>query len=308
MKGNVLITGGTGLIGSRLTQILRQKGYQVSYLSRSKGDGEVKKYLWNIEKQVLEEEAISTADYIINLAGEDILQKKWSKEFKKEIVKSRTESINLLHEKLRSTAHSVKVFISASGISYYGMDTREKIMNESSPSGNDFLSEVVRKWEDAADRIQDLNIRTVKFRIGIVLSNKGGALEKLLNPIRMGAGAALASGKQYISWIHIDDLCYMFLKALEDERMHGVYNAVAPGPVSNAELTTEVAKKVDKSIHLPNVPAFALKWMLGSEKAELVIGGNNVSADKILRTGFQFKFPQLKDALEDLFAKEKQPD
>jgi uncharacterized protein len=300
MKGNILITGGTGLIGSRLTELLTQNGYQVFYLSRSKSNGAIKKYLWNIESKFLEDESISNTDFIINLAGANVFEKKWTKEFKKEILNSRTESVNLIHQKLKIAPHHIKAFISASAIGYYGADTGVKLLNENSSSGDGYLSEVVRQWEESVDKIQQLGIRTVKLRIGIVLSKSGGALEKLLAPIRMGTGAVLGSGKQYVSWIHIDDLCGMFLKAIEDEQMQGTFNAVAPLPVTNEELTKMVAEKIYKPILLPHVPAFALSFLLGSEKAKLVIGGNNVSSEKIIKSGFQFKFPKLNEALENL--------
>lgn len=300
MSKNVLITGGTGLIGSRLTEILQQNGYQVSYLSRSRGEGTIKKYQWDIHKNTIDKEAIEKADYIINLAGANVFEKRWSKEFKKEIAGSRSESVKLLFNTLKSTTHNAKGFISASAIGIYGSDTGDKSINESSPLGTDFLAEVVKSWEASVDQLEQSGIRTVKIRIGIVFSNKGGALEQLTKPIRLGAGAALASGKQYMSWVHVDDICYMFLKAIEDTSMKGAYNAVSPQPATNEEITKAAAARLGKSIFLPNVPAFVLKLMLGSEKAELVIGGNKVSPDKIINAGYQFKFPELKTALDNL--------
>jgi uncharacterized protein len=300
MSKNVLITGGTGLIGSRLTEHLLKKGYNVSYLSRNKDNGKIKKYRWDIQKKSLEDEAILSADYIINLAGASVFEKKWNKEFKKEILESRTSSVELLSDKLKSTPHHVKAFVSASAIGYYGADTGDTLITETSEGGKDFLAEVVQKWESAMNRIEDLQIRTVKLRIGIVMSKGGGVMEKLINPINKGAGAALASGKQYVSWIHIDDLCNIFIKAIEDENIKGVYNAVAPHPVTNEELTKSLAGILGKSIILPNVPEFVLKFLLGSEKAALVSGGNKVSSEKIQKTGFDFNFPRLNEALENL--------
>jgi len=300
MKGKVLITGGTGLIGSRLTEILLQHGYEVSYLSRKKEDGKIKKYQWDIHRQAIDEEALLNADFIINLAGANVFEKKWNKEFKKEILESRTQSVQLLYEKLKVLPHHVKAFVSASAIGYYGLDTGEEWMHEEAAAGDDFLAEVVFKWEQAIKQIESLSIRTAIFRIGIVMSNKGGALDKLIGPIKKSAGAVIGSGKQYVSWVHIDDVCYLFMKALEDESVKGVYNATAPNPVTNDELTHEVAKAVGKSIVLPNVPAFALKLMLGSEKASIVLGGNRVSSEKIARTGYNFHFNELKSALQNL--------
>jgi hypothetical protein len=300
MKGKVLITGGTGLIGSRLTEILLQNGFEVSYLSRKKEDGKIKKYQWDIHKKTVDEEALTNADYIINLAGANVFEKKWNKEFKKEILESRTESVQLIYDTLKVIPHHVKAFISASAIGYYGLDTGEEWVNENAPGGDDFLAEVVENWEQAIKKIESLSIRTAIFRIGIVMSNKGGALEKLIGPIKKNAGAVIGSGKQYVSWVHIDDVCYMFLKALEDESVKGVYNATAPTPVTNHDLTHEAAKTVGKSIVLPNVPAFALKLMLGSEKASIVLGGNRVSSEKIAKTGYNFHYKELKSALQNL--------
>lgn len=300
MKAKVLITGGTGLIGSHLSIMLRQKDYQVSYLSRSKGEGEIKKYRWNPAERTMEVDAIREADFIINLAGANLFDKKWTKEFKRQIVESRTQSTGLLYEKLRSTPHHVRAFISASAIGFYGADTGQDLVDETSGPGDDFLSEVVQKWEAAAEQVASLNIRTVKLRIGIVLTPKGGALEKLMAPIQKGAGAVIGSGKQYISWIHINDLCNLFIRSIEDESMKGVYNAVSPHPVNNEELTKLAAEKINRYILLPNVPEFALKWLLGSEKAAVVIGGNKVSAEKILKTGFKFQFPDMEGALDNL--------
>ncbi|MBX9853856.1 MAG: TIGR01777 family oxidoreductase [Cytophagaceae bacterium] len=300
MKQKVLITGGSGLIGTRLTEMLQEKNYEVLWLSRTAGDGKVKKYVWDIPKKAIDAEALKNADYIVNLAGASVFDKKWTKEFKKEILNSRTESVNILYEHFKKHPHHVKAFISATAIGYYGADTGDKLITESEAPGKDFLAEVVDKWEKEVDKIDSLNIRTIKVRVGIVLSNKGGALEKMMGPIKMNAGSPLGSGKQIVSWIHIDDICNVFIKAIEDQNMKGVYNAVAPQPVTNEELTKKSAEAIGKSIHLPNVPGFALKMMLGSEKAALVLGGNNVSSEKLQKSGFKFQFPDLKSALDNL--------
>jgi uncharacterized protein (TIGR01777 family) len=297
----ILITGGTGLIGNRLTEILLQKGHEVAYLSRSgKIQDGIRHYQWDIKNNFMEKEALSFPEVIINLAGANVFEKKWTKEFKKEILESRTESVNLLYKEMKEGKLNIKAFISASAIGYYGADTKDKWITENNASGKDFLAEVVSKWEDAMDQFALSGLRTVKLRIGVVLSKKGGALEKLLTPIKMGVGAIIGSGNQYVSWIHIDDLCNLFVKAVEDPSMNGIYNAVAPEPVSNEKLTKDIAAAIGKSIHLPNVPAFALKMMLGSEKASIILGGNRISAEKIIKEGFQFQFPDLKSAISDL--------
>ncbi|HXA01141.1 MAG TPA: TIGR01777 family oxidoreductase [Cytophagaceae bacterium] len=300
MPQNVLITGGTGLVGSRLTEMLIEKGYEVLHLSRGHGKGNIKTYTWDLSKGSIDEEALKDVDYIVNLAGAGVFDEKWNKTFKNEIIKSRTDAVDLICAKLKSASHYVKAFVCASAIGIYGDDTGESIITEDQPAGKDFLSEVVTKWESAADKIQELGIRTVKMRTGIVLSSKGGALSKMATPIAKGAGAALGSGKQFISWIHIDDLCGMYIKAIEDENMKGAYNAVAPNTVTNEALTHAIAKQFGKSIHLPNVPGFALKLLLGSEKAMVVLGSVKVSSEKIVKQGFQFKFSDLGLALQNL--------
>jgi uncharacterized protein (TIGR01777 family) len=300
MSRNILISGGTGLVGSRLTEMLIENGYTVSHLSRGSGKGKVKTYKWDLSKGFMEEEAVKNADYIVNLAGAGVFDEKWSKSFKTEIIKSRTDAVELIAQKLKSSTHHIKAFICASAIGLYGDDTGDRIITEDEPAGKDFLSEVVSKWEAAADKIQVLGIRTVKIRIGIVLSDQGGALGKMAAPIAKGAGSPLGSGKQFVSWIHIDDVCGMIIKAIEDESMKGAYNGVAPNPVSNKALTEAIAAQFGKTIHLPNVPAFALKLLLGSEKAKVVLGGNRVSAEKIIRQGYQFKYPDLAPALQNL--------
>jgi uncharacterized protein len=300
MSQNVLISGGTGLVGSRLTEMLIEKGYQVAHLSRGAGKGRVKTYTWDLSKGAIDKEAIKNADYVINLAGAGVFDEKWSKSFKNEILKSRTDAVDLIYEKLKNSSHHVKAFVCASAIGIYGDNTGEALITEDHPAGKDFLSEVVTKWESAAEKVQNLGIRTVKVRTGIVLSSKGGALSKMTAPIIKGMGAALGSGKQYVSWIHIDDLCGIFIKAIEDENMRGTYNAVAPNPVTNEKLTHVIAEQIGKSVHLPNVPGFALKLLLGSEKAMAVLGSVKVSAEKIMKQGFQFRFADVNLALQNL--------
>ena len=297
---NILITGGTGLVGQRLTQLLQTKGYTISYLSRSKQKLEgIQTYQWDIQENQLDEEALQQADYIIHLTGAGVADKSWTEERKKVILESRTKSTELLFNSLKKLNLKPKAFIAASAIGYYGLDTGDTLLEEDSPAGSDFLAQVTHQWEDTVSTIVTLGIRTVKFRIGVVLSKKGGALPKITQPIYFGAGAALGNGKQYMSWIHIDDLCHMIIYALEQESLSGVYNAVASRPVRNAEFIRLSAKALNRPLILPNVPAFALKMMLG-EMAGIVLGGNKVSNAKILESGFTFNFEDPQKALEDL--------
>jgi uncharacterized protein (TIGR01777 family) len=193
----------------------------------------------------------------------------------------------------------VKTFVTASGISYYGYGDKTQVFTESAPPANDFLARVAQQWEAEADKISELGVRVVKLRIGLVLSQKGGALKELAAPVKFFAGAPLGSGKQLMNWIHIDDLCGMFIKAIDDPNMSGVYNATGPHPVTNREMTKAIAKVLHKPVLLPFVPPFVLKIMLG-EMAEIVLKGSHVSADKIVNAGFQFKFTDLEHALEDV--------
>lgn len=293
----VLITGASGLIGSQLTKMLLNEGCHVRHLSRSKKDGKVPSFVWDVDTGKIDDRAFESVDSIIHLAGAGIADKRWTAKRKNQILESRTKSTQLLFDKLKSSKHSVQTFISASAIGYYGFG--EKIFLEESEPGTDFLAEVVRQWEAEVDKIETLNIRTVKIRTGIVLSKEGGALKEIAKPIRYGVGASLGSGNQHMSWIHITDLCNMFLFALSNDHMRGVYNAVCPTWTTNSEITKAIAKVINRPLWLPAIPGFVLKIMLG-EMADLVLKGSKVSADKIQNAGFTFAYPNLDDALKNL--------
>jgi len=245
--------------------------------------------------------AIDSVDTIIHLAGAGIADKRWTRARKKEILDSRVQSIGLLYEVLRKGNHKVKAFVSASAIGYYGPGGENELFTEASPAGIDFLAQVTRQWEEASEIINSLGIRVVKLRIGIVLSEKGGALKSLATPVRLGLGAALGNGKQYMSWIHLDDLCGVFIKAVDDSSMQGVYNAVGTQPVTNLEMTRAIARILNRPLWLPGVPGLMLKLMLG-EMAEMVITGSKVSSGKIQKAGYTFQFTELESALRDLFS------
>ncbi len=299
---NVLITGGSGLVGTRLSQILLSKGFTVSHLSRKPTDetGKIKTYHWDIDKGILDTKALLEADYLIHLAGAGIADSRWTDARKKEIIDSRTESLRLIITHLKNIPHKIKAFTSSSGIGFYGADTGTKHITEESPVGEDFVAECCILWEAMADNVSKLGIKTVKLRTGIVLSTEGGVLAKILGPIRFGIGAALGTGKQYQSWIHIDDLCELYIKSLLDDTMNGAYNAVAPNPVTNFELTKTSAEILKKPFFMPNVPAWALKIVFG-ELADVVLGGNYVLNQRVSsQTNFQYKFIDVKKALKDL--------
>ncbi len=298
----VLITGASGLIGSKLTEMLVAEGYQVVHLGRSKKEGKIPSFTWDVSRGVIEEEALKGVDAIIHLAGAGIADKPWTEKRKQEIRDSRTKSTRLLFDQLKKGNHTVKAFVSASAIGYYGFEGGETVFAEDSKPGSDFLASVVKDWEAEIDHIQELNIRTVKIRIGIVLSEQGGALKEMANPVRWGVGAPLGSGKQYMSWIHIDDLCRMFIYALKNDQLHGAYNGVGPSWVNNKELTQAIAKALKKPLWLPSVPGFVLKLMLG-EMADLVLKGSKVSGEKIAQAGFTYQYPDLDEALINLLRK-----
>jgi uncharacterized protein len=301
MGKKILITGGTGLIGTRLSEILIDLGYDVAHLSRTPSkDTHYKAFPWDPKSGTIDEAALTYADFIIHLAGASIGDEKWTDERKKEILNSRVWSTNLLHQKLKTLNHHVKGFICASAIGIYG-DAGDRLVTEESLSGEDFLSEVTQKWEQSAQTIGQLDIRTVIFRNGLVLSNRGGALPHLAKPVKLLAGAPLGTGRQYMSWIHIDDLCRLYVEAIEDISLHGVYNAVAPHPVTNEEFTKTLAKVMHKPLVLPKVPAFGLKIMLG-EMSKLLLTGQRVSAQKVLATGFSFEYTSLDKALASFYS------
>ncbi len=298
MVHKILVTGASGLVGSRLTELLLQKGHHVSHLGRSKRAGSVPSFVWDVESKSIDKKTLDGVDTIINLAGAGVADRRWTTQRKKEILESRTHSTQLLFETLEKQNHSVKTFVSASAIGYYGFGLHDEVFTEESKAGNDFLASVTKRWEEEADRIASLGVRVVKLRIGIVLSEKGGALAEMAKPVRFGVGSPLGTGKQYLSWIHIDDLCEMFIKATEDEKMQGVYNATTAW-LTNADLTKAIAHVLKRPLWLPPVPNFITKIILG-EMAEIVLNGSKVSSGKIEATDFQFKYPRLDDTLSNL--------
>ncbi len=310
----VLITGGTGMIGKTLTKALLEKDYNVIILSRQpeKQTVATSKLIyagWNIPNQTVDKEAIAKSDYIIHLAGAGIADKRWTKKRKQEIVDSRVKSGELLVKTLKENANNVKAVISASAIGWYlnpspssgsGEGSRLRKLEETDPPANDFLGQTCKQWEECLDPIIQLNKRLVKIRTGVVLSNDGGALPEFIKPLRFGIAPILSNGKQIISWIHIEDLVRIYIAAIENDNMSGVYNAVAPVPVSNKELVVQLAKIKRGSFYVPiHVPSFILKLILGEMSIE-VLKSVNVSCDKIHLTGFIFLYPSLQSALKQL--------
>jgi uncharacterized protein len=301
MNHKTLITGASGLIGTRLTELLLQKGHQVAHLGRSKKTGTVPSFIWDVENKSMDVKALEGIDTIIHLAGAGVADKRWTTARKKEILNSRINSTRLLFKILKSENHSVKTFVCASAIGYYGFGMGDETFTEESKAGNDFLASVTNQWEEETNPIAALGLRLVKLRIGIVLSEKGGALAEMAKPIRWGVGSPLGKGEQYLSWIHIDDLCELFIKAVSDSKMQGPYNAVCNW-ITNVGLTKAIAHILKKPLFLPSVPSFAMKIILG-EMADIVLNGSKVSAEKIKQAGFQFKYTDLDKALNNLLIK-----
>ena len=287
------------MIGTRLTELLIEAGHSVAHLGRSVRSSSVNTYLWDIGKKTIDRSAFARADAIINLAGTNVGDKRWIRKRKEDILQSRLQSTRLLFKELKKGNHRVKTFVSASAVGFYGSGDNQTYFTEDDSQGKGFLADVVGKWERAIDDIATLGIRVVKLRAGVVLSERRGALKEMLLPVKLYVGSPLGTGEQMLSWIHIDDLCRIFIKAVEDETMNGVYNAVAPNPVSNRELTYLMAKILKRPIVLPRVPAFAIKLLFG-EMAEVVLEGSKISSKKILAAGFNFKFENAGDALVDL--------
>jgi len=305
MSKVVLITGASGLVGTRLTEVLLEKGYSVSHLGRSKTSKKsIKSYIWDIHKGFIEDGALENANIVVHLAGAGVADKRWTKKRKQEILHSRVQSTSLLYSKLALSNTSCEAVIAASAIGIYGLNTGDTWLREGDPSGDGFLAMLTKQWEKEIKRLYELRLRVVTLRTGIALSEKGGALPKIAQSIRLNMGAVLGSGDQYMSWIHLDDLCKIFVKAIEDLDVRGVFNAVAPNPVTNRKFTLTLARVMNKRIWLPSVPGMVLKALLG-EMATMVLGGNRVSPNKIQSLGFHFQYEELEVALESIIVKKK---
>jgi len=299
-KKNILLTGGTGLIGSALTEKLLAKGYAVSQLSREPGKNPaVKTYLWDVAKGEIDPHCIDGIDTIVHLAGAGIAEKRWSKKRKKELIDSRTKSIGLIYDLIKHQPNQVKSIVSAAATGYYG-DRGDELLTETRTPGFDFLSTCCIDWEHAVDIGESLGLRVVKFRTGVVLDKNGGALPQLAKPVKLAAGAPLGSGKQWIPWIHHQDVIGIYLTGIENEELKGVYNMVAPNPVTNKQMTQAIAKQLRRPLWLPKLPAFALKLAMG-EMAEVVLGSDKVSSKKIEDAGYTFKYPEITGALKEIY-------
>ncbi len=297
---HILITGGTGLVGKLITGLLLSGGYQVSHLSRKSGNNpQVKTYLWDVAKGEIDEHCIDEADTVLHLAGASIADERWTAKRKKEIIESRTKSIGLIYQLIKSKPNKVNTVISASAIGYYS-NRGDELLTEESPPNNDFMARCCIAWEKAVDEGRSLGLRVLKFRTGVVLHKDEGALPQMSKPVKLGFGAPLGSGRQWIPWIHWQDVAGMYLYGVENINLTGAYNMVAPHPVTNKQFTKAVARQLNKPVWPIKVPAFIFKLLLG-EMSTIILGSTKASAQKIEKDGFVFKHPELAEALKDIY-------
>lgn len=298
MAKNILLTGGTGFIGRYLTDVLVANGFSVSVLSRDnrKNTEKITYYKWNLKKNYIDENAILKADFIIHLAGEGIVEKRWTEKRKIKILESRIQPIRLIYSVLKKHNKSLDAFVSASAVGIYGAITSSVICTENTPPANDFLGTTCQQWEAAADKIESLGIRTVKIRTGIVLGRNEGFLQKTNPGFKIGFGTILGSGEQYLPWIHIEDLSQIYLKAIIDNQMTGAYNAAVTDSTTHISFSKTLASLYGYKIWLPKIPSFILKIVLG-EMSQPILEGQRVSSEKIQQAGFKFEYDDLKIAL-----------
>jgi uncharacterized protein (TIGR01777 family) len=298
-KHHILIAGGTGLIGSRLTQLLIANGHKVSYLSRKPGNYHgITAYKWDPAKGMMDSKALDTVTHIVSLAGESIANGRWTKEFKEKVITSRLQAAKTIRNALLNNEHEVEAIVAASAIGFYGSE-KNKIFDEDDNLGVGFLSETTKQWEDAYN---DMPIRTTLLRIGIVLDKDGGALPQMAMPVSFGIAPIIGSGKQMMSWIHLNDLCIIFTSALFDDKYHGKINAVASNPVSHKEFMQTLKKVVCPYALTIPTPAALIRLILG-EKSALVLDDTHVSNKKLLNLGFEFEFSTLQIALKNIYGK-----
>jgi hypothetical protein len=299
-KAGILITGGSGLIGRYLTSLLLEKGYTVSHLSRKQDQfGRVRVYRWDPERGIIDPSLFQGIDVIIHLAGANIGESRWTSKRKAEIVRSRVDSANLLYRTIHENNIPLKAFISASAVGYYGSATTDRIYEETDQPGTDFLADTCRQWEEAADAFEKSGIRSVKIRTAVVLEKSDSALSKLMMPAKFGFLVQTGNGKQYMPWIHILDLCNIYLKAIEDQTLSGAYNAVAPQHMTHREFVKTLARVMGKPVFPVPVPGLLLRGAMG-EMSDVVLKGSRVSAEKISNSGFTFLYPDLKGSLEEI--------
>lgn len=294
----ILITGGTGLIGKALTNTLTAGGHRVHVLSRTPRSGTaVPEFYWNVEKQEIDEKAFEGVEHIVHLAGIGVADKRWTERRRQEIIASRVDSMKLITGVVKKRGIRLSSVVGASAIGIYGMVTSEKIFSEGDRGPEDFLWKTCELWERSYDGIAQLSARTCILRIGVVLTEKGGALKRLLPIFKAGLGSPIGNGKQYMPWIHLDDMVALIVACLFNPAFAGTYNAVATEHITNAYFSKSIAKALSKPYFMPAIPAFAMKLLYG-DMANVFLLGSRAGNQKLLDTGFRFQFPELKGALE----------
>lgn len=300
----VLVTGGTGAVGSHLIPALIKAGYEVNVVGRASSarlpEG-ANYFQWDLAKHTMPTQCLEGVDHIVHLAGAGIADQRWTEQRKRIILDSRTVPLLLIRKTLREMKKTVSTVVSASGIGYYGANTSDKVFIEDAEPASDFLGTTCTAWEDAVSYLADGADREVRLRTGVVLMQEDGALPKLVAPAKFGMGAPLGTGNQWMPWIHIDDLVALYIKAIECKQMSGSYNAVAPDQLRNQDFVRMINSILNRPNLAPKVPAIALKALLG-EMAQLLTEGSRVSAKKILEAGFRFKYPEARPALVNLLS------
>ena len=301
---NILITGGTGLIGQRLVRLLIEHQMSPRLLSRvANHNADIPQFEWNIRDERIDPLAFEGIDILIHLAGANVSEGRWTPSRKREILDSRIKSTRLLFDTVKKLEQKPKLLICSSAAGYYGQFEFEHESSEDDDPGQDFLARVCDEWESEADNFKNLGIRVVKVRTGIVFDPMGGALQKMVQPIKLFTGAPLASGKQYINWIHWEDWCLAVIHMIKENHMEGPFNLVAPNPETNEVLTRLIAKIIRRPLWFPNVPAFVLRLILG-EMASFVINGHKLSSKKLEDSGYNFKHETLEGALIELLTED----
>lgn len=295
----ILITGGTGLLGSRMSDMLAQKGYQVRHLSRTQNlNAKYPAYQWDLKAQTMDPRALMGVDGVVHLAGAGIADKRWTAQRKQVLRDSRVHSTGLLSKAIQDSEDKPSVVVSCSAIGYYGNQGDQRLVETASP-GEDFMSKICLEWEQAVDSIRGQGIRVPIIRVGVVMSTQGGALQKINMSYGFRVGAYFGWGQQYMAWIHIDDICNIFIHALEDEQMKGVYNGTAPEPVTNKHLAKALSTARDQHTLLVPVPTPALRLAMG-EMADVVLNSTRVIPQALMDLQHEFLYPDLIQALEDV--------
>ena len=293
----VVITGGTGFVGKHLSALLEKENYEVVHLSRRREPGErFRSYRWDPGSGYCDKDAFRDGDTVIHLAGANIGEKRWTSRRKREIIKSRASAAGLIYKATVGSGIRPDAFITASGKDYYGTGISEKIYRENDPPGNDFMGRTCRLWEAAAEPFEAAGIRVAKIRTALVLAPEGSAISKLTVPARIGLIIRLGPGSQYFPWIHVDDLCNIYLKTVNDETMSGPFNASAPGHVTHDMLMSVIARQKKLPVFLPHIPEWLLKLVLG-EMSVVLTTGSRISSQRLIHSGFQFRYPDIDGAL-----------